>query len=155
MHDYNRGWMDKPALINELKSYVKNEKPPEELAHEIYNYFMNNHNGGMWENEILSFIQPTLRSAFTVPLPSIDVSQNLINRMIAETKERGLSRVSFLIGKDTPESTMYMGLYGGFKGKDRGHLQRSVEVQKTYSTTIENQGIYFQPEAAQSEINTA
>jgi hypothetical protein len=92
--------------------------------------------------EITNFLSPTFTSLHKTPLPDIDVSQNIINRMIAEAKDREINEVSFLIGKDTPESKKYMGIQGSYYDpKDRGYLQRSVEVQKNYETTITGQVI--------------
>ena len=92
--------------------------------------------------EIIDATSSTFTSLHKTPLPDINVSQNIINRMIAEAKDREINEVSFLIGKDTPESKEYMGIKGSYDNpSNTGYLARSVEVQKNYGTTIAGQVI--------------
>jgi len=82
------------------------------------------------DKKINTFLSPTFESIYTKPLPNINISQNIINRMIAEAKDKELSKVKFLIGKNTSESERYL-----------DGLARSREVQKNYETTIAGQVI--------------
>jgi len=64
----------------------------------------------------------------TSPIAKLDVSQNIINRMISETKKRGHDKVSFLIGKNTPTSKEYL-----------TQLKRSEPIQNYYETVVAKQ----------------
>ena len=80
-------------------------------------------------DKIQKLVGATTRNIInTSPIAKLDVSQNIINRMISETKKRGHDKVSFLIGKDTPTSKEYL-----------TKLKRSKPIQDYYETVVAKQ----------------
>ena len=80
-------------------------------------------------DKVQKLVSATTRNIMnSSPIDNLDVSQNIINRMIAETKRKGLPEVSFLIGTSTPKSKEYL-----------KPLQRSEPIQDYYSTVVANQ----------------
>ena len=131
-------------LIADLKSYIEKTKylPQRGINKDIKNYISKFESQNILKNKITDKVQDTLNAInISKVIPEIDVSQNIINRMIAETKERGLPEISFLIGRDTPESRKYMGVpaYKEWKVKpnrSKGHMQRSYHIQEYYEDTV-------------------
>jgi hypothetical protein len=105
---------------------------PDNIRSGIRNYTdtIKENKRAMLDHEVTAFLEPTFTALETVPLPNINVSQNIINRMVAEAKDREFKEVSFLIGNDTPDSQKYI-----------SGLGRSEEVKKNYKTTIAGQVI--------------
>ena len=137
-------FVSEKALINSLKSYTEKTKylPQRKINKDIKTYIQNFESQNIQKNKITDKVQDTLNAINrSKVIPEIDVSQNIINRMIAETKERRLPEVSFLIGKDTPESRKYMDVpaYKEWKfnpDSAEGHMQRSYHIQEYYEDTV-------------------
>ena len=128
---HNYAWAEPNQLPDNIRSGIRN-----------YTNTSKENKRAMLDHKVTAFLEPTFTALWTVPLPDINVSQNIINRMVAEAKDREIKEVSFLIGKDTPESKEYMGIQGSYYDPlHRGYLQRSPEVQQNYETVIEDQVI--------------
>ena len=83
--------------------------PDNVLMYAIKNYTnpVKENRRAVLDHKITAFLEPTFTALETVPLLNINVSQNIINRMVAEAKDREFKEVSFLIGKNTSESRRY------------------------------------------------
>jgi len=81
------------------------------------------------DEKIAKHITETTRNIMNnSPIENLDVSQNIINRMIAEARRRGRKHVSFLIGTNTPTSKEYL-----------EPLKRSKPIQDYYSNVVAKQ----------------